>query len=1098
VARSDCAPDFLLAQKKSAVEAVSTDEATKAAVANLYEKALTQFRLYVELQSRTQSWLDRQKTLPEQLSAERQAPLHPNDVSVVTVADVGVEQAEQALAVAQQTLKDARQRVVEGEAEAKRRGERLANMPAETKEAQNQLLALQEPLVSPTVTDQVPVLVEARRLLRQCQIKALTQRLEHNRIERQYYETSDELLVAQRTQASRQVVQAEDQVQTWQKHIDQLRQQKATAERRAAERTAEAAQSAHPAIKQLAEQNSQLTKDEENLVRKVSDTVTEAQTAQTEVNATREEWTHLRDTVEKAGGVTQVMGTFLISKRSSLPLVNTRRRQIRDRVLDISQAQVEWMTADQEWIQLARLDVRTDAIMAELMPGVSAEERRVLVDEALPLLQKRRQILERTRKLYLDYSAALAELDAQERDLVATLEEYADFLDTYVLWARNLSPLRPTQLQLAWEGVRWLGDGSRWRGLAVSLGRSAQTRPSAILLAVLLCVLLMLIRRWAHLGIVNIAKRIETSRVGRLMDTVWVLVLTALLPWVWVGCVWLARYRLGTLAEDREFVEAVRGGLQGWMWLLLWVGSVRAICLPRGLADIHLRLRGEALHYLRRHFFFCGWLLSPLVFLWGAMQYHSDPRFVNSLGAISFTLAMLLFMGSAARVLRLQGPVLIVVLKRYPDAWFARLRYAWYLGTIGIFFTIALLTVLGYLYAAQQLFEKVAVTLLVLAIAFFLRALFKRWLWVARFNLARLEDQRRQEMKCETEALTEGGADSNKAALRTEEPPQATIYEFSEQAHRVMNSIVAVLLAIVLWQVWNELLPAMEAIQNKPLWESTNAQAEDIVITVGSLIQAMLIALVTLVTARNVPGLLEMLVLGRLPIDRGLRFAIVTLCRYALVVTGMVLAFNQIGVGWSKVQWLVAAMTVGLGFGLQEIFANFISGLIILVERPVRVDDVVTVGEVTGRVTSIKTRATTIRRWDERELIVPNKEFVTGQLVNWTLTDTVMRKEFVVGIAYGSDIAKAEKTLYAVAHANPLVLKEPPPLVIFQGFGSSSLDFELRVYLTGMDQYVQAWHQINCAIDTAFRAAGIEIAFPQQDLHLRSIDPSAVQMLEKK
>jgi len=220
------------------------------------------------------------------------------------------------------------------------------------------------------------------------------------------------------------------------------------------------------------------------------------------------------------------------------------------------------------------------------------------------------------------------------------------------------------------------------------------------------------------------------------------------------------------------------------------------------------------------------------------------------------------------------------------------------------------------------------------------------------------------------------------------------------------------------------------------------------------------------------------------------RFAITTLFRYTLAVIGMVLAFGKIGIGWSKVQWLIAAMTVGLGFGLQEIFANFVSGLIILFEQPIRVDDVVTIGEVTGKVSKIRIRATTIRRWDQRELVVPNKEFITGRLINWTLSDNILRREFIVGIAYGSDIAKAERILYEVARANPLVLKDPGPVVVFKNFGDNSLEFELRVYVSGADNYLPVWHGINCAIDEAFRKAGIEIAFPQRDIHIRSVTKS--------
>jgi potassium efflux system protein len=242
-----------------------------------------------------------------------------------------------------------------------------------------------------------------------------------------------------------------------------------------------------------------------------------------------------------------------------------------------------------------------------------------------------------------------------------------------------------------------------------------------------------------------------------------------------------------------------------------------------------------------------------------------------------------------------------------------------------------------------------------------------------------------------------------------------------------------------LWYVWDDVLPALATLAETRLWGAAGETPG----TLGSLAMALLVVVVTVAATRNVPGLLEMAILRRVPIDRGVRFAITTLLRYTLVVTGTVFAFNEIGIGWEKVQWLIAAMTVGLGFGLQEIFANFVSGLIILFEQPIRVDDVVTIGDVTGIVAKIRIRATTIRRWDQRALVVPNKEFITGRLIHWTLSDNVLRREFVVGIAYGSDVSKAERILLEVVRANPLVLEEPKPVVIFKNFGDSNLEFEL-------------------------------------------------------
>jgi small-conductance mechanosensitive channel len=148
----------------------------------------------------------------------------------------------------------------------------------------------------------------------------------------------------------------------------------------------------------------------------------------------------------------------------------------------------------------------------------------------------------------------------------------------------------------------------------------------------------------------------------------------------------------------------------------------------------------------------------------------------------------------------------------------------------------------------------------------------------------------------------------------------------------------------------------------------------------------------------------------------------------------------------------------------------------------------VTVGGVTGTVSRIRIRATTIVDWDQKELIVPNREFVTGQLVNWTLSDPVLRVVARVGVAYGSDTRLTIDLLYRVAAENADVLKDPAPRVIFNAFGESSLNFELRCYTSAVQLYRTIHHDLNMAIDDLFRQHSIEIAFPQRDLHVRSID----------
>jgi potassium efflux system protein len=194
-------------------------------------------------------------------------------------------------------------------------------------------------------------------------------------------------------------------------------------------------------------------------------------------------------------------------------------------------------------------------------------------------------------------------------------------------------------------------------------------------------------------------------------------------------------------------------------------------------------------------------------------------------------------------------------------------------------------------------------------------------------------------------------------------------------------------------------------------------------------------------------------------------------------------------VGWSSVQWLVAAVGIGLGFGLQEIFANFVSGLILLFERPIRVGDTVTIGDLSGTVARIRIRATWLIGADRKDIVVPNKEFVTGRLVNWTLTDPVLRVDIPVGVAYGSDVACALALLERVARENPRVMRTPAPQASFQRFGESSLELVLRCFSPDGANEGPIRHELHLAIERLFREQGIEIAFPQRDLHVRSLPP---------
>jgi potassium efflux system protein len=292
------------------------------------------------------------------------------------------------------------------------------------------------------------------------------------------------------------------------------------------------------------------------------------------------------------------------------------------------------------------------------------------------------------------------------------------------------------------------------------------------------------------------------------------------------------------------------------------------------------------------------------------------------------------------------------------------------------------------------------------------------------------------------------------------------------------------------WRAWDTIVEVQSPVQamaaDSPSGSvSSSATVQRVeMISVADVALSILVFAATLIATKNMPGLIELALLQRLPMDRALRFAITTVTRYLIFVVGTLWAMTNLGITWSKVQWLVAGVGVGLGFGLQEIFANFISGLIILFERKMRTGDIVTVGDVSGIVTDIRMRATTIEDWDKKELVVPNKEFITGKLLNWTLTNSMNRVVIPVSIAYGSDVVKARQIILQTALEHPEVLSDPPPSIVFDAFQESGLNLTLRAYLPTLECRLDTINDLHTAIHDALRRGKFEIPFPQREVHI--------------
>jgi small-conductance mechanosensitive channel len=234
-------------------------------------------------------------------------------------------------------------------------------------------------------------------------------------------------------------------------------------------------------------------------------------------------------------------------------------------------------------------------------------------------------------------------------------------------------------------------------------------------------------------------------------------------------------------------------------------------------------------------------------------------------------------------------------------------------------------------------------------------------------------------------------------------------------------------------------------------------------------------------------------VMPRLDLPRGVPAAIDRLSHYTIVVAGVMIAATAAGLDFSRINLIVGALGVGIGFGLQNVVNNFVSGLILLFERPIRVGDRIQLDQISGTVKDIGMRASVVRTWDGAEVIVPNANLISSEVINWTLSDERRRVEIPVGVAFGTDPQAVLTLLLSVAKSHPDVLNDPEPVALFFGFGDSALNFELRAW-TSTD-FLRVASELRVAITEALAGAGITIPFPQRDLHLRSVDSDTAKTL---
>jgi potassium efflux system protein len=982
------------------------------------------------------------------------------------------------------------------------------NRPLELREAiakaKGRLEKIREELKTDVPAEEPSLLTEARRL-------ALLAEQAKNQAEIKFYEQElvghevlVSLLTVERDLALRETAWRESLTEAWQVEAQKRRHLEAEKAKLEAEEAKEKALTLPVEVQKQFDVNVKLGEDLAKLTLSETELEKRLQLKQGLLKELEDEFSLARQRVETTV-LTEAIGLALREQRKLLPDLRTYRRDSAQRQLKMTEIHEAQLAIDALRRALADIDVETDRLIRGIN-HLSDTELDLLRKKVRLLLVDRRELLNKLETSYRRYFKNLENLEFNEQQLVTRADEFAEFLDVHLLWIRSSKILGPSNLRNLPAAVGWLSSLDNWKRVRQDMAKAFGRSPEWWVLGLLIEVMLLAFRRRARQSLELIAEGLDREEQESFGSTLRALGATVYLAAGWPIIPGFIGWQLQNLPLAYDFTRAAGKGLIDAAALLVFFGFFFHVCRKNGLAQVHFRWPEKIRLSLKHNLLWFTFLAVFLGFVTSAVETGDIAAYRNSLGRLALMATMLGYSAFVARVLRFSNWMHTRPAENPSQGLIVRLRYIWYPVAIGIPMLVAGLAVIGYQYTAFTLWYPLHTTLWFAAGLLVIYDLLLRWLVITKNRLVWKEY--RQEGQPAPEAVVsrrQVGVEVSAARSSLEhgsiEKSELDLVQIDEQTRSLLRALLLFSALLGLWIIWKAVLPALNVIGEIQIWgyrAVVEGVAQTMPITLANLALAILALAVTIVAARNLPGVLEITLLNHLAMDSGTRYAFTTLSRYTIAMVGFLVAFNTIGVRWSSLQWLIAALGVGLGFGLQEIVANFISGLIVLFERPYRVGDLVTVGDLSGTVTRIRIRATTITDLDRRELIVPNKEFITGKLINWSLSDPIIRVVLPVGVAYGSDTALVEKLLVKAARENELVLDDPEPSALFVGFGNSSLNFELRVFIKEAQERFITMHQLNLEIDHAFREADIVIPFPQRDLNLDPTQPLNVHIVTEE
>ncbi len=781
-------------------------------------------------------------------------------------------------------------------------------------------------------------------------------------------------------------------------------------------------------------------------------------------------------------GLSPALGNLLREQRRNVPQPK-QYSTVSDEIQNqIALASLEMFKLDEAKKALVDINQVLLARVDQLPQMTGDSEKLRLRTELRMLLNDQKDLVGRLAAGYNDYGQVLGDVDFSLQQMLTIANKFSDYLDQRLLWVPSAPMVDKNYFEEVFSSLLWFMSPVNWTQAGTSFWEGIRHHPSWVLVGFGIVVLHWRFRATVKQRLAELLSKNSLSHhfIELLSGLIYLLLLssTGALLMAWVGGVLIMNPRADF------FSHAFAQGIIASAISLCVVQFFYRLFKPNGVADALFHWSQPATRLLYSQMKWARFLFVPCVFI---TSMTGADLFSEHSYALGRTALIVMMLAMAYVFHRLTQPQTGLGKDLYlqSDGWISRLRYLWYGIAVLTPLVIIGFAVAGYYQSALELEQKLVMSLrLIFATALF-QGLMLRWLRNTERQLA-LQNARQKRKQVEQANL----GTANLEGAHPVDDELLDISKINQQSHKMLTTVVIMTLLIGLWMVWSDILPAFSVFDQFVLWQHNQiVDGKEVLqpITMVNLLVCLLYSGLAFIFASNFPSLVDLITVGKFAMTAGSRYALIQLVRYTLVTIAFLAIANELGGSWSQVQWLVAALGVGLGFGLQEIFANMVSGIILLFERPIRVGDTVTVGDVTGRVSRIQMRATHIVDWDRKELIVPNKTFITDRLVNWTLSDTVTRLVVPVSVAYGTKVETVEQILCNAVKSIEQVLHDPEPTVSFVGFGDSGLQFKINVFVRELSDRVTVTHKLHSKIYEALLANSIEIPFPQRDVHIRSI-----------